>query len=251
MIRINGSSKLNKPSNLRVRQYFNNRRKVYNSEIGRQLNVLTVLFILKNNEDIILCDNISDKICWENRIFFPYGVEMEDILNDANKKLNRNYKMIGFNSTFNRKYLLNYYFIDKLGLIDSISSTERNGKAKNIPFFRIEYVKEFVKATGKTFDHFPWYIDTLNEYFKTNSFEVKKIHTSYFHGFKALELKKLFQMGSSELLNSLREEYPSDIMDDIVGKDENGLLIDLNNSSITEELPTVNESNNECTCDHN
>ena len=249
--RINGNSKFNKTRDLRVRKYFNNCRKNYNVEMGRQLNVLTVLFILKNDQDIILYDNISDKVRWENRIFFPYGIEMEEILNEANKKLNKNYKMIEFNTTFNRKHLLNYYLLDKLDLIKSISSTERNGVAKNIPFFRIEYIKEFIRITGEDFERSKWYIDTMNEYFKTNSFEVMHVHTFSYHGFKALELKKIFQLGSPQLLAELREKYPSDILNDIVGEDEKGLLIDLNNSSITEEIPTVTESNNECTCDCN
>ena len=143
------------------------------------------------------------------------------------------------------------FLLDKLDLIKSISSTERNGVAKNIPFFRIEYIKEFIRITGEDFERSKWYIDTMNEYFKTNSFEVMHVHTFSYHGFKALELKKIFQLGSPQLLAELREKYPSDILNDIVGEDEKGLLIDLNNSSITEEIPTVTESNNECTCDCN
>lgn len=213
--------------------------------MGEQVNTLTVLFILRNSKEIILYDSIWDKR-WQDRVYFPFGVKMEDILDRVNKRFSTKYTLNSKNFTFNRRYLLNYYLLEQLDLLDVMDRYRIYFSSKHVPWFRINYETLFEQFTGESFRNLKRYIDIMYNYFVQHSTRVDIPGLKIYFGFNALELKKIFQANSEKALNDIRKSYPCDIRDDIVGVDDTGLLINVDESSETEEIPMTNDCTNEC-----
>ena len=231
---------------------------------GSQLSVLTLLFIIKNeDENLVLKEQINERKNWYGHFFLPENINLQDILLLARNHFKKDYDLIN-NITKAKKTLLNFYFLHELNLLDMICSTQRNLNCRHFPFFNINYIHLFQTYIDNNFNK-------LEEFSKLILDNCRNFKLSSFNAFKAIEIKNiLLSHMTIENLNKLKQfEYdklkPSSPFSNIIkttnnnkndlkswylGSDENGPFIDLNADFSFDDLD-LNENDNSITVDEN